>query len=65
MITQRQGLHTCCHTTTLWCVDLLLEVGCGSGEQDEQDEREVTQQRECGSQVRINTLGFIYSVNRN
>ena len=43
---------------------LLLEAGCGSGERDEQDEWEVMQQRECGSWVRINTLGFTYSVFR-
>ena len=42
-----------------------MEVGCGSGEQDERDERDVTRQRECGSRVRTNILGFIYSVKRN
>ena len=40
----------------------MMEAGCGSGERDE---REVTRQRECGSRVRKNILGFIYSVNRN
>ena len=40
---------------------MLLEAGCGSGERDEQ---EVMWQWECGCQVRINRLGFIYSIYR-